>query len=230
VLWSRNLQLHYPFENQANDYSGNARHGTVVGSGVYATRPNAGRCLYFDGVGDYVTTPSFGLPANHTVVVFACWTRCKLHAAVRQEFIGDNSEAPTVGYFHFYRYFNSGDLYWKFANGSASAFVTSLSFFNAPYDDVWLHLAVVCDYVGKLTYFYRNGVLFSTSGAMSGTPIFPSTDRVKYIGSYNNAQNLLTAGYLQNVQLWTLATMPPLAAITANANRLMLGMNPIWSV
>ena len=225
MLWSPNLQLHYPFENQANDYSGNARHGTVFGSGVYATKPNGGRCLYFDGVGDYVRTSSFGL--SGTVVVFACWVRCKTFTA-RQALLGDNAETNTVGFFECYRLGSSGDLIWQYADGSSNQKATATSFFGGAVEDIWLHVAVVCDYAGKKTYFYRNGIPFGSPVTMNGTPDFPSTARVKYLGCYNTSAYLLTAGYLANVQLWTLATNPPVGVRTANANRLMLGMNPIW--
>jgi hypothetical protein len=228
LLWSPNTQLLYPFENQANDYSGNARHGTVKGSGVYATRPNGGRCLYFDGTGDYVATPSFGL--SGTVLVFATWVRCKAQASISQVFLSDAAESGTVGFLRSDRKLNTNDTTWEYANGTARTIATASNFFASPYNDTWLPLCVVCDYYGKYTYFYRNGIPFGSPVAMTGTPVFPTTNRVKYIGSYNPSYHPLTDGYLQNLQLCTLATMPPVAELTANANRMMLGLHPIWSV
>jgi len=225
MLWSPNCQLLYPFENQANDYSGNARHGTVSGSGVYATKPNGGRCLYFDGTGDYVATPSFGL--SGTVVVFACWIRRAQHTVI-QTYIGDAGQSVTLGYIFCYSDANANNLKWKYAHGTNYASATSDTYFNPPYNDAWLHLCVVCDYAGKNCYFYRNGLAIGSPVAMVGTPAFPSTARVKYIGGYGVNVYLLTYGYMANVQLWTLATMPPAGQMLANVNRLMLGMNPIW--
>ena len=225
MLWSRNLQLHYPFQNTALDYSGNARNGTVNGSGVYATKPNGGRCLYFDGVGDYVATPSFAL--SGTVAVFAADVRCKFNATIYQTLIADNNSSTTVGYIWLARYANTNDLNWRYADGVLYTGAIATNFFAAPYNDVWLHLLVACDYNGKNTYFYRNGILFATI-AMTNTPVFPTTNRVKYVGSFNPTTYPLTDGYLANVQLWTLATMPAAGQMLANANRLMLGMNPIW--
>jgi hypothetical protein len=227
MLWSPNTQLHYPFQNTAKDYSGNARDGTVNGSGVYATKPNGGRCLYFDGVGDYVATPSFGLNPAHTVVVFAADVRCKFNATKYQTLIGDNALSTTVGWLWCRRDANTNNLLWFYASGMALS-STATNYFASPYDDEWLFCVVVCDYAGKKTYFYRQGIPFGSPVAMSGTPVFPSTDRVKYVGSYNTTTHLLTDSYLANVQLWTLPTMPPAAQMLANANRLMLGMHPIW--
>jgi len=223
MLWAPNLQLYYPFENQANDYSGNARHGTVFGSGVYATRPNAGRCLYFDGNGDYVRTPSFGL--SGTVVVFACWVRVPTGA--RPNFFGEADYSATVGYLYIRRGDSGDDLYYAYANGTSNPYAVATNFFSTPYNDVWLHLAIVCDYPGKKTYFYRNGIPFGSPVTMSGTPVFPSTNRAKYVGSYGPTGYTLT-GYLQNVQLWALATMPPAAQMLANVKRMHLGLHPIW--
>jgi hypothetical protein len=223
LLWSPNTQLLYPFENQANDYSGNARHGTVNGSGVYATRPNAGRCLYFDGTGDYVATPSFGLPATDQVVWFTCNIRSNAHTST-QCILGDASGSGTVGFLRITRNLDSTSLYWYYANGTSAKAAIAPDYFI---DDTWLHLLVVCDYTGKLVHFYRNATPFGSPVAMTGTPVFPSSSRVLYVGSVTATTYLLTNGYLQNVYLGTLATCPPVAALTANANRMMLGLHPI---
>jgi len=225
VLRSPNTQLHYPFQNTAKDYSGNARDGTVKGSGVYATKPGGGRCLYFDGVGDYVKTPSFGL--SGTVVVFAADVRCKLNASVHQCLLGDYGYSSTIGYFFCARFAGSNALSWQYACTAYEAQIDCPNFFAAPYDDVWLHMIIACDYSGKKCYFYRNGTLFATINLVQ-TPVFPSTNRVKYLGIYNAFDYLFTAGDLANVQLWTLLTMPPAAQMLANAKRMMLDMHPIW--
>jgi len=224
MLWSRNSQLHYPFQNTALDYSGNARHGTVLGTGAYATKPDGSRCLYFDGVGDYVTTPSFGLIG--TVVVFAAHVRSKT-LATRQGILAEATSSNTIGFLWAERWQNSNHARWWYANGAGVSAAQAIDIFAAPYEDAWMHLLIVCDYDGKQTYFYRNATLFTTI-AMAGTPVFPSTARVKYVGSYNAFDYLLTASYLQNVQLWTLPTMPAASHMLANVNRIMLGMNPIW--
>ena len=225
MLWSPNTQLHHPFQNTALDYSGNARHGTINGSGVFATKPNGSRCLYFDGVGDYVATPSFGL--SGTVVVFAADVRCILSGSTIQTLVGDASQAGGVGYLWCYRDANLNNLKWRYAYGLLGTAAHN-TFFANPYNDAWLHLAVVCDYSNANTYFYRNGILLSTVG-MAGAPIFPTTNRVKYVGSYDATPNFpLSLGYLQNVYLGTLATMPAAGQMLANVNRIMLGMNPIW--
>jgi len=223
VLWSRDTQLHYPFQNTALDYSGNARHGTVHGSGVYATKPNGGRCLYFDGTGDYVATPSFGL--SGTVVVFAADVRSKLNSTIVQSFLTE-PVSNTVGFLYLNRGPADYYLYTAYATGSGVGDHSTANYFAGGFEDTWLSMLVAWDYGGKRIYVYRKGVMVD-SATMSGTPVFPSTNRAKTIGRYVTA-NYITDGYLANVQLWTLATMPAAAQMLPNVNRIMLGLHPIW--
>ena len=221
MLWSPNTQLHYPFQNTAKDYSGNARDGTIYGSGVFATKPNGGRCLYFDGTGDYVASPSFAL--SGTVVIFACDIRCKEQTTPQQILVEPKSN--TVGFIYHNRIRNSANLYTAYATGSAIGDHSVVNFFSGIYDDAWLHMIVVWDFTGAYAYAYRNAVLFA-SWALT-TPVFPSTNQVMYIGQLSSA-NYLIDGYLANVYIGTLPSMPAAAQMLANANRLMLGINPIW--
>jgi hypothetical protein len=219
LLWSPNLQLHYPFQNQANDYSGNARHGTVNGSGVYADKPNGGRCLYFDGTGDYVATPSFGL--SGTVVVFAGWMRVKAYAAIQG--LGLLAGTRLV---QFMRAAGSSDFIVQYYNGASYINATVSGYWAGSYNDSWLHMGFCFDSGNAKLYVYQNAVAIAPISLT--TPVFPSGAAVKTLGSLGGSSYALTAGYLANVQLWTLATMPAAAQMLANANRIMLGMNPIW--
>jgi hypothetical protein len=206
------------------DCSGNGRNGTINGSKVCATARGQ-QCWRFDGTGDYVATPSFGL--SGTVVVFAADVRCKLYASGAQSIIGDAAQSGATGHIWAYRPANTNNLKWSYSNGAVGE-QTITDYFAAPFDDVWFHMMFVADYTGKLTYFYRKGAPFGSPIAMAGTPLFPSTARVKYLGCYTTAAHLLTDGYLANVQLWTLATMPPLAVLNASAARIAAGGMPCW--
>ena len=222
-----NLQLWYRAQDTTGaattiDCSGNGRNGTISGSKVCATARNQ-QCWYFDGTGDYVATPSFGL--SGTVVVFAAWVRCDSNTTINQAFIGDNGEGATANFLVCYRPKLTAAFWWDYGTGSAIKADTSSGFFLG-YKDKWLHVADVCDYTGAKNYIYRNGVLVHT-GTLT-TPAFPSTARVRYVGSYNTTASMLTAGYMADVQLWTLATMPPLAVMNASVARIAAGLMPVW--
>ena len=49
---------------------------------------------------------------------------------------------------------------------------------------------------------YRNGVQFDVTKSLTGTPVFPSTNRTKYIGSYNTDSFKLTDGSLDEVRIY----------------------------
>ena len=49
---------------------------------------------------------------------------------------------------------------------------------------------------------YRNGIQFGTTFNLTGTPQFPSANRVKYIGSYNTGQYLIRDGSLDEVRIY----------------------------
>lgn len=54
---NRGLVAYYPFSGNANDSSGNNKHGTVMNGLAYSTdaHNNANRAASFDGVDDYIT-------------------------------------------------------------------------------------------------------------------------------------------------------------------------------
>jgi len=49
---------------------------------------------------------------------------------------------------------------------------------------------------------YRNGAQFDTIKNLTGIPAFPTTNRVKYIGSYNAGQFKITDGSLDEVRIY----------------------------
>ena len=176
------------------------RDGTITGATISPTGVPAKSC-FFDG-DDYISIGAFGL--SGTALTFAAWVRCALNATTVQTFIGDNTQSSTVGYIWCYRDVASDYLIWRYADGAGARWAAALAFFTN-YDDTWVHIAVVCDYAAKTCRFYRNGALHTTVN-MTGTPVFPSTSRTRYLGAYNSTPTYpLTNGYMDEVQLWTRA-------------------------
>ena len=152
-----------------------------------------------EGTG-YISTPSFAIP-NTGILTVEMWVK-NTTGSTYQDFLGDGSDSPTVGYFHMYRYTTlPNDLHYRYANGSAATyFIVSSIFQNL--DSQWIHITVVCDYTNKKAYVYRNGVQFSTTKILTGTPVFPSVNRVKYIGAYAPGTYELTDGSLDEVRIY----------------------------
>jgi hypothetical protein len=69
-------------------------------------------------------------------------------------------------------------------------------------DNQWIHIIIVCDYTNKTVRAYRNGIQFGTTQNLTGNPVFPSVNSVKYIGSYNTSQYKLTDGSFDEVRIY----------------------------
>jgi len=69
------LVVHYTFDGNAQDSSGNAIHATVVGAALAPDRFGAPDKAYaFDGVDDYLVAAASQLPTNQRTVAF--WFNC----------------------------------------------------------------------------------------------------------------------------------------------------------
>jgi hypothetical protein len=99
-------------------------------------------------------------------------------------------------------------LYSEYAIGAPYAYssIFAANFFQN-YDNQWTLITVVTDYNNKNAKFYRNGILFYTS-TTANNMLFPSSSRIKYIGSYSTGSHFFT-GYLDDVRIYN-------RALTAN--------------
>ena len=83
-----------------------------------------------------------------------------------------------------------------------------------------MHITAVCDYTNKTLKVYRNGVQFSTTQNITGTPLFPLTNRVKYIGSYNSsAGNGIIDGSIDEVRIYNRGLSADEVAARYNSTR-----------
>jgi prepilin-type N-terminal cleavage/methylation domain-containing protein len=156
----------------------------------------SGNCLYFDGT-DYITTPSFAL--SGTALTITGWVKTNLNATYMQTIFGEATSSDTVGYIWLLRYVNSNMLYFGYAQGINT--YAGMSNFFTSYDNTWVYFSVVTDYSGKTVKWYRNAELIEIDG-MTGTPVFPSTNRVKYLGSYSTSGSRMQLGYLDDLRIY----------------------------
>ena len=103
-----NLVLHYEFEGNANDSSGNGNHGEP--NGVTFVSGNIGQAIELDGVDDYVAIPNFNYASpGHTQVSACAWIRTSnpfnqtivtfdRNSYWRLEINGDGAEDGQVGW------------------------------------------------------------------------------------------------------------------------------------
>ena len=172
--------------------------GTLSDQDSWQNQCSSGECVNFDGT-DYIQSPSFSMTG--TVVTVSTWMKCKLNATKTQTFLADGVGSAIIGYLRMWRPSNTDDLVWSYANGSAETDAVATNFFATPYNNTWIHVVVVCDYTGKKTYFYQNGILFATV-IMSGTPVFPTSNEHKNIGARNPTVDRLFEGSLDDIRLY----------------------------
>jgi len=60
----------------------------------------------------------------------------------------------------------------------------------------------VCDYNNKTIKAYRNGVQYGATQNLAGTPVFPSADRIKYIGARSSSSGRITDGSIDEVRIY----------------------------
>ena len=172
--------------------------GTITGATWKSqTDCKRGGCLYFDG-DDYVTTSAFAL--SGTSLTITGWIKIARNASIYQFIIGEGTYTGTVGHIAIQRSADQNNLLWRFADGAANGAVEMSTFFT-DYDNVWVHFAITADYSGLYPVkFYRNGELIQTSNMT--TPLFPSTNRIKYLGDLGAIIYPVTDGNLDDIRIY----------------------------
>jgi hypothetical protein len=157
--------------------------------------------MYYDASGtDYISTPSFAIP-NTGILTVEAWMKSVTYSTSSQTILGDHAESSTVGFFWIRRETNSVNLHYYYANGITLPYAIFSNFFQG-LDNQYIHIVLVCDYTNKTLKAYRNGVQFGATQNLTGTPVFPSSNRVKYIGAYSSTLRKLTDGSLDEVRIY----------------------------
>lgn len=114
--------------------------------------------------------------------------------------MSDANQNNTVGFIEFVRNINSDNLAFGYATGVSRPYPLATNYFQN-LNNQWVHIVVICDYTNKTLKFYRSGVQFGATQNLT-TPVFPSTNRVKYIGAYSGGEYNLTDGSLDDVKIY----------------------------
>jgi len=157
--------------------------------------------MYYSATGTgYISTPSFAIP-NTGILTVEAWMKSVANVTASQTIVGESVAGDANGYLWLFRWHgvsSQNDLGY----GISSMGNRNIYNFFQNLDNQWIHIVLVCDYSNKTLKAYRNGVLFWTDLSMTGTPIFPLTSRVRYIGSYNSSGGKLTDGSLDEVRIY----------------------------
>jgi len=202
-----NLVAYWDFDetsgNTAYDKSGNGYNSTLSGP-ERTTTVGTNKAMYYDASStDYISTPSFAIPDTGILTIEA-WMKSKINTTISQTIAGDNAASATVGHIFMYRSANANHLKYYYADGTTIQ-VPSFPDIFLNLDNQWIHVVIVCDYANKTLKAYRNGVQFGVTQNLTGTPVFPSTNNAKFVGSYSSGSYKLTDGSLDNIRIYNRA-------------------------
>ncbi|MHC4558251.1 MAG: LamG-like jellyroll fold domain-containing protein [Planctomycetota bacterium] len=173
-----NLILHYEFEGNANDSSGNGNHGDPNG-GVSYTAGKIGQAISLDGVNDYVAIQNL----NYASTGYTGWTVCawiRTSSSLMQTIASlDRSEYWRLELGES-TYAGAGEVGWEVdtITGQVDAISTTLVD-----DGKWHHVVGVFDNGQLIIYIDGKIETLSYGGSTSGS----GTIRYGFIGSQSEA-------------------------------------------
>ncbi len=156
---NQGLVAQYPFNGNAQDASGNRRHGTVHGATLVKDRFGNPKSAYrFDGANDYIQTPINAQPKAMGTTSWSAWVR------------------PTrVKYSQWQGILSTDDSGWDRAlhipqKGNTFALFNGDGPWNPVAVDVnqWQHIVVM--YSANSMQFYKNGVRYQSKPAQGNQP------------------------------------------------------------
>lgn len=173
------LVAYYPFNENANDESGNGNNGTVIGATLTTDRyDNPNKAYLFNGTNNYINIPSsssLALFGNlNTGITLCAWINTTV--ITKQGIFGRWGGTTGIRYLMFMEYGGMGDMHLT-KEGIISR--------NIMYSNNWYFLTSVYDNVSHLIKFYINGVL-DTSRTTTNPFLGADTPQDLNIGRFNN--------------------------------------------
>lgn len=121
--------------------------------------------------------------------------------ATWQAIVGDNGTSSPLGFIHLNRASSSNTLRHEYWDGASNRNADFSNFFQN-LDNQWIHIVIVCDYYNKTIKAYRNGVQFGATQNLVGIPVFPSPNRLKYVGANSSGAYRIADGSLDEVRIY----------------------------
>ncbi|NQZ23345.1 MAG: hypothetical protein HRT53_14985 [Colwellia sp.] len=193
------LVAYYPFDGNANDFSGNGHHGLENGGITYVEGVNR-LSVSFDGVDDYfLVADSDSFPTNEISISF--WVQ--MHELPSHIYNFVSKELAFQSYLINNGVFRS-EL-WKGSPGKWKYY--SSNQIDIPLDR-WLHYAFTYSDKTKEAKTYIDGELVSNSIEQDPALILMSSNRNLYIGRNGLAATQFVKGELDELMLYNRALAP----------------------
>lgn len=219
-----NLIGGYRLEDTPNDWSGQARHGSVTGM----TYDNGimGRCGSFDGSDDFITLPASCDIINLTQTTLAAWFRFSSKPTAGTSRVIVSYCTPTNGLARFdIRIYGQSDvdtrlrMTFRPTDGGGATTPTCTTSLAV---DTWYFGMGVYDSVNDSHKVYLNGTAEVTNTTAVGAWPATSSAGILIGGLYNGASPIADwNGMIDEVTIWSSAIS------SENGRRLMQGLLPL---
>jgi gliding motility-associated-like protein len=166
----RGLVACYPFDGDADDYSGNANNGMIRGASLTTGRSGLVNGAYnFDGQNDYIEVSAVNFRNNN--YSFSLWANPKAIPLAGQAgfiiSIGSSRGDQAISINHDYTNANSGYVGGGYNGIESNSIITTG---RLPDANQWVHLVVTRD--NNNIRFYRQGVLVGTASTNGASPFY----------------------------------------------------------
>lgn len=197
------LMLHYKFNGNFNDSSGNGYNGSVVGAVTLEEDNIVGKHAVFNG--GFINVPgssALNLGNNFTIAVWVMVDAAKNSGNKTVSIISKLNDKNTHNTFHAFARGTFGARMDALFGKGGNYVLTGGAFDNYGLGGNWTHLLFSCD--GDRLYLYVNGVLKGSSREIKGgEAIVPSTGNIRIgTGNDTNSQNLFFLGKMADVRIY----------------------------
>jgi hypothetical protein len=189
---------YYPFNGNANDLSGNRKHGEVYGAKLSRDRHlKQNSSYYFNGKTSYIEIKNFGEIIKTDEITVSMWAKSLSSRAQFQLMLcpDDNRFAISINYYHAGINTIFWDYGWQGEGGDAPG---RLYFRPEPVDTLWHHYVFVSSTVTKNMKIYKDKELLIQKS--EPRELLNTKDRNLFIGSGDKAHFFI--GYLDEIKIY----------------------------
>jgi len=216
-----NLVGHWKLDTDANDYSGNSHHGTIVGDPCFVTGQIDG-ALDFNGLNDYVNTNSADLDlAGTDTITVSAWIYPRTTLGDTTHLISDYNKNDTLGWFVS---FSTSD---KFGATNIDSVNSRTRVSSALALNQWHHVVAIISPTGSPN-IYINGQLDndSSSGGDPTTQLYMGSGNVM-IGRQSTPDERYFNGKIDHVRIYNRAlSVSEISQLTQEGTDEALTPNP----
>jgi len=192
-----NLIAYYPFSGNANDASGNGKHGTVYNATLTTDRNGSSNSAYsFNGTSAYISLPTSGFNTANPLTV-SIWFKTTDTDAKLLSLRMDSGAASKIEI-----YLSTNILYLISSYSSGTLYFDALSDATIQNNN-WHHLVCTINYTTKIGYIYFDGILRIEN--YQSTLINATTPTYNYLGKNGIGNIQYFSGLLDDARFYSRA-------------------------